>query len=555
MFLLMIISSIAEFSTLSLVMPFLIVIWSPDIIYENNITLFILNFFNLKDFKSLQLLFSFLFIICVIFASIIKTINLRTYIYLAQSIGSDLSTTAYSNVIAQEYTYHVEINSSSIISAIGTFSDVTVDFIIYTLAIGTSVFTSLGLISGLIYVNAKYTFYTLFILGFTYSLLLLITKRKLYLNSIKTATLYNSEVQLLQESLSSIRDVIIGNSQKYFIANFNKLVSERRKFSSESQFLGSSPKYIIEGIGIILIVSISAFSIILNKAPNESKLIFPFLGAIALGCQRLLPSLQLIYASMTGLRHGKSSVKKFINLVNLPVPSKKLDQANTFEFKNFIEFKNVSFSYLKNSSYVLKNLNFKINKGERIGILGETGSGKSTFIDLMIGIIKPDQGKIILDKNELHKKIQKVDLLNLVAHVPQVIYLIDSSYAQNIAFGIEPKLIDMNLVKKCAKIARIHDFIELQKEKYNGKVGEKGIKLSGGQRQRIGIARALYQKSKILILDEATSALDQKTEEKVLEGLFSFDKELTILIISHRKSSLDFCDRIINIKNNTISYL
>ena len=181
MFLLMVISSIAEFCTLSLVMPFLIVIWSPDIIFDNNITLFIVNILNLKDsnFTSIQLLFSLLFIFFVTFASIIKTINLRTYIYLAQSIGADLSTKAYANIISQEYSYHIETNSSSVISAIGKYSDITVDFIVYALAIGTSLLTSLGLISGLLFVNAKYTFYTLFILGFTYSLLLLTTKKKM----------------------------------------------------------------------------------------------------------------------------------------------------------------------------------------------------------------------------------------------------------------------------------------------------------------------------------------------------------------------------------------
>ena len=236
----------------------------------------------------------------------------------------------------------------------------------------------------------------------------------------------------------------------------------------------------------------------------------------------------------------------------MPVPSKEVELKNNFKFTKTIEFKNVSFSYLKNNFYVLKNINFKIKKGDRIGIIGETGSGKSTFIDLMIGILKPDEGKIFLDNNELHKQVQKTDLLNSVAHIPQVIYLIDSSYAQNIAFGIDPKLIDMNLVIECAKLAKIHDFIESQGDKYNTKVGEKGIKISGGQRQRIGIARALYKKSNILILDEATSALDEETERKVLEGLFNYGKELTIIVISHRKSSLSFCDRIINIKNNSI---
>ena len=173
----------------------------------------------------------------------------------------------------------------------------------------------------------------------------------------------------------------------------------------------------------------------------------------------------------------------------------------------------------------------------------------------MIGLIKPDKGKIMLDSGELHKNINKRDLLNSVAHVPQVIYLIDSTYFQNIAFGVGQEQIDINLVKKCANIAKIDDFIESQPEKYNSQVGEKGIKLSGGQRQRIGIARALYKNPKILILDEATSALDEKTEEKVLKNLFSYDKEITIIVISHRKSSLKYCNKIMKVENQTLSKL
>ncbi len=551
----MVIASIAEFCTLALVMPFLIVIWSPEFIEKNNFIVFFSDLLKLDGQISIQLFLSLLFVLCVIIASIIKTINLRTYIYLAQSIGADLSTIAYSNVIAQEYSYHINTNSSNIISAIGNYSNITVDFIIYSLGISTSVITSLGIISGLIYVNAKYTFYTLFILGFSYSLLLLITKKRMYTNSSKSASLYNAEVQLIQESLSSIRDIIIGSNDKYFKEKFSKLERERRSIDSESQFLGNSPRFIIEGIGIILLVSISTISIALNSSPSESKLIFPLLGAIALGCQRLLPLLQLIYSSLTGLRHGRSSVSKLVELVNLSIPKKDFQKNLTFQFTKYIEFKNVSFSYLRDNSYILRDINLKINKGDRIGILGETGSGKSTFIDLMIGLIKPDKGKIMINSRELHKNMNKRDLLNSVAHVPQVIYLIDSTYFQNIAFGVEQEEIDINLVKKCANIASINDFIESQPEKYNSKVGEKGIKLSGGQRQRIGIARALYKNPKILILDEATSALDEKTEAKVLKNLFNYDKEITILVISHRKSSLKYCNKIMRVKNQSLSKL
>ena len=209
----------------------------------------------------------------------------------------------------------------------------------------------------------------------------------------------------------------------------------------------------------------------------------------------------------------------------------------------------MSFRYNFDKPYILKDINFVIKRGERIGIKGITGSGKSTLIDIIMGLLKPTNGKVLVDGDDIHSRKYSDKWHKNITHVPQNIYLIDSSFAKNIAFGIPDKEINMDKVKEVAKKAHIASFIGESNQNYKNRVGEKGIKLSGGQRQRIGIARALYKQTELIILDEATSALDKETEKKIMDSIKSLNPNITILVIAHRLSTLDFCDKIIELRN------
>ena len=221
-------------------------------------------------------------------------------------------------------------------------------------------------------------------------------------------------------------------------------------------------------------------------------------------------------------------------------------------FKNKIHFKSIGFKYQKESPLILENINLEINKGEKIGIIGPTGEGKSTFIDIFMGLLKPTYGEILVDGVNIHSgKYIEVWMKNL-AHVPQNIYLTDNSFSENIAFGIRKEKIDFEKVKKCANMAKISSYIESCSKGYETFVGEGGINLSGGQKQRIGIARSLYKGSELIIFDEATSALDKKTEEEVMDSIKNLSKEKTILIVAHRLSTLKFCDRILKIEKGSL---
>jgi ATP-binding cassette subfamily B protein len=216
----------------------------------------------------------------------------------------------------------------------------------------------------------------------------------------------------------------------------------------------------------------------------------------------------------------------------------------------------LSFRFSDDGPSVLNQIDVEIHRGERIGIIGSTGSGKSTFVDLLMGLLKPTAGKILLDGKDLHA-VDHPELLmawrSSIAHVPQSIYLADGSIAENIAFGLQKDQIDMAMVQQAAEQAQIAAFIESSTEGYNSFVGERGIRLSGGQRQRIGIARALYKQAQVLVLDEATSALDTATEHTVMEAIESLSKQLTIVMVAHRLTTVQRCNRIIRLDHGCIA--
>jgi ATP-binding cassette, subfamily B, bacterial PglK len=280
------------------------------------------------------------------------------------------------------------------------------------------------------------------------------------------------------------------------------------------------------------------------------------LGILALAAQRLLPTIQLIYSSWTDIRAKSHAVHAVLEVLSQPLPKfTSNDLVQPLCIKSYISFEQVSFRYSPAGPQVIQELSFRINKGERIGIIGSTGSGKSTTLDLLMGLLAPTSGRICIDGVDLHEALYPGRLLAwraAIAHVPQSVYLADSSYAANIAFGILPEQINMERVKHAARQAQIADFIDTCPHGYDGIVGERGIRISGGQRQRIGIARALYRQAEVLVFDEATNALDNTTEQAVMEAIEGLSRELTIILIAHRLTTVARCDRILELDHGLL---
>jgi ATP-binding cassette subfamily B protein len=283
--------------------------------------------------------------------------------------------------------------------------------------------------------------------------------------------------------------------------------------------------------------------------------VIPLLGALALGAQRLLPALQQVYSGWSSLIGYNTAMQAVLALLSQPLPP-QVQVVEPLQLGQSIRLDSVHFSYGHDQPKVLHGVNLQIRRGERIGLIGSTGSGKSTMMDLLMGLLPPTAGQLLVDGADLHDPEHPDRLMAWrasIAHVPQSIYLADSSIAENIAFGVPSEYIDLALVKQAAAQAQIASFIESNPEGYESFVGERGIRLSGGQRQRIGLARALYKKARVLVLDEATSALDTRTEETVMKAINGLSESLTVIMIAHRLSTLKSCDRVIRLEHGSVS--
>jgi ABC-type bacteriocin/lantibiotic exporter with double-glycine peptidase domain len=278
----------------------------------------------------------------------------------------------------------------------------------------------------------------------------------------------------------------------------------------------------------------------------------PLLGTLALGGFRLLPALQMSYASWSNLQANRVVLREVIDLLSEPAQVNDRDISREVKFSESIVLEDVSFRYEESAPYVLDHVNISIKKGSKIGLLGETGCGKSTLLDLIMGLLDPTSGQLLIDGRRMEPDSVRL-WRRRIAHVPQEVFLSDNSFAENIAFGVPDNSIDYGRLREVAKTACILEFIENQRTGFGEQLGERGVRLSGGQRQRIGIARALYRNPDVLILDEATNALDRSTEIRVMEGVSSLDSGVTLVVVSHRRSTLDYCDETFRVANGAVA--
>lgn len=545
----MIVASIAEVITIASIIPFLSVLTKSESINSGEITKIILNVISNISHANDAYTLTIIFISSILIASLIRVFVIIFQIALTYTIGAELSTSIFEKTIYQPYSTHISRNTSEIISTITVrVNSVIGDLIFPILTIVSSSFMAIAILVSLFLIDPNITFLMLAILGFFYLSVILLTKSRLSFHSKNVNYQYTRLVQTIQESLGSIRETLLGGTQSLSVAQFKNSEVPLKISMAKIQIFSLTPRYIIEGCGIALI---GLFAYSMNKNGTAESAI-PVLGAFALASQRLLPLFQQGYSSFTAIRGGENSVNAALNLLNQPmqnfVSSKK--NAPNLIFQNAITITDLSFGYYPDKN-VLNNVTLRIDKGDRIGLIGETGSGKSTLVDILAGLLFPSTGEMMVDGVVVNER-NRSEWQKNVAYVPQDIYLVDSTIQMNIALGSNLKYLNQESVKQSANLAKISDFIDSLPYKYESHVGERGVKLSGGQKQRIGIARALYRKANFIILDEATSALDSKTEDLIMESIKELPQDITLIIIAHRLDTLRGCNKIFKIDKGSL---
>jgi ATP-binding cassette subfamily B protein len=470
---------------------------------------------------------------------------------LAHRSGTDISSEIYLRTLYQPYHIHTSRNTSELISGAGKVGH-SVNILFQSLTIFSTSLLIITIITTIFIINSQIAIFLGLFLGGSYLIISLFTRYRLNSISRDISIQSTNVIKLMQEGLGGIRDILLDGTQKIFTKIYTKSDLTLRLAQAESAFISRAPRYAMEGLGMI---GIAILAFYLTFQEQGLTAVLPTIAFVVLGIQRLLPSMQQCYNSWVIFRGLYDSLGDTIKLLEQPIENHLLlnKKFEKLKFEKSINLIDLHYYYEKESGNIIDGLDLKIKKGSRVCFVGETGSGKSTLLDLIMGFYKPVSGYINIDEETINSKNIKWWQKN-IAHVPQSIYLTDSTIAENIAFGIPYEKINMRRLEDVAKKANIYDFINSKDEKFLAKIGERGTQISGGQKQRLGIARALYKKPKLLVLDEATSGLDRLTEELVINSLENIDKEITIIMVAHRETTMKSCDRIIELKNGKINF-
>jgi ABC-type multidrug transport system fused ATPase/permease subunit len=543
----MILAAVAEVVSLGTVIPFLGILVAPNAVLKYSTIQAIISPLH-GSRESLIALFTVIFIIAALIAGALRLLLLWGTTRVAYGAGSDLSIELYRRTLYQPYEVHMSRNSSVVLGSVGKVGGV-MSILSQCLLAASSGILLLAISTAMIALDPPVALLSLFGFGLSYGLIAYASRFKLRRNSLRIADEQTKVFKAIQEGLGGIRDVLLDGTQRLYCDVYRDADRPLRRGQADNIFIAGSPRYVMEALGLVMIAMLAYF---LSQRPDGISSSLPLLGALALGAQRLLPVLQQGYSAWANIIGAQASLADTIMMLEQPIQEELLlPSPKPLEFRHAITFEDVHFRYGEAGPWVIRDLNLEIRKGSRIGLVGPTGSGKSTAMDILMGLLVPTQGQLLVDGKPVDGDRLRA-WQRTIAHVPQSIYLSDASFIENIAFGVPPGQIDLERVQQAARQAQIADFIESCTQGYLTPVGERGARLSGGQRQRVGIARALYKQASVLVFDEATSALDNVTENSLMESIEALNCDLTIILIAHRLSTVQNCSVVIEMTGGVI---
>jgi ATP-binding cassette, subfamily B, bacterial PglK len=543
------VSSAAEVVSLGAIIPFIGILTQPERAMQSASVGAFARWLGITSASDLVLPLTLAFAAAAVVAGALRLTMIWASLRIATATGTDFGLDVYRRTLYQPYRVHITRSSSEIISGITQKIAAVVIVLMSAVTLVTSSILFVAIMIALVSFEPMVAGASLLVFGAGYGLIAWQSRRRLARNSSIVAREQIAVIKALQEGLGGIRDVLLDGTQKVYIDSYERSMRPLQRATGENIFMGQAPRYAMETLGMVLVAGL-AYTITRNSSDVGTAL--PILGALGLGAQRLLPLLQQMYGAWSYVAGSRGSLVDVLVLLDQPMSEEAgRPLPAPMEFAQAVEFRDVCFRYADAGPWILENISLRIERGSRVGIVGTTGSGKSTTLDLLMALIDPTEGEILVDGRPV-SGTQRRAWQQAIAHVPQNIYLSDTTIAENIALGVRANAIDMDRVREAARRAQIAEFIESRPGGYQAIVGERGISLSGGQRQRIGIARALYKRASVLILDEATNALDSTTETAVMEGVEQLSDDLTIVFVAHRVSTLEHCDLIIQLEGGRI---
>ena len=539
------IGMILETAGIGMVMPLLIMLTQSNSIPPE--IKFILDVFGI-DLNVLQnIIVMLLLMVGYFFVKFLFLLYLslkqNSFVYKLQS---QLSTLLFKGYLMSPYSFHLQHNSSELIrNVIGEVSQFT-GAILALLVFITEIFVLIGIIILLLFIEPFGALISLLVLGSSALLFDRISKN--YVKKWGFVRQDNEGIRLknLNQGLNAYKEIKISGTEKIFINKFETNSLNVADMEIRSNVLSATPRLGLEFlavIGVFILIFIS-----LNQGKSFTEIV-PTIGIFGVAAFRIMPSINRLINTGQVVRYHLSVILMLEKEINYfkKLRGRKNKKLITI---NQIEIQDVSFRYAKSSDFILKNINFEMRKEEFVGIIGASGTGKSTFLSIILGLLKPNKGFVKNNKQNIHKNID--DWQNIIGYVPQDVYLIDDTIENNIAFGLKSHEINKEKLKEAIEFAFLNKFLNQLPNGLKTIVGEKGALISGGQKQRIGLARAIYNKPQLLILDEATSALDSKTEKLIISNIKKLPFKPIILMITHRENSLKLCDSVYEFSNNIL---
>ncbi len=552
-FFVILIMAFIEIAGLASIVPFMAILSDPNVIEDNsqlNMVYQVSRDFGIENEKQFLFLSGLVVFLLLVVSLITKALATYLQVNFSSTAKFNLEKRLVTSYLSQSYVWFLDRHSAdlgkNILGEVGTVIKGGVQAMINLITRGV---VAIAVLILLLIVDAKLTLIVGFTLGFTYFVIFALTRSFLKYIGNERFKANRWRFTTVSEAFGAVKEIKLGGFEKNYVDRFSEPAKKLANYEAFFGVLSQLPRFAIEAVafgGMLLI------TLYLMAKSNNFVNIVPTIALYTLAGYRLIPLLQGVFDCVNTLRYSKASVDALYDDLKRLKISDLNNEKKVLELKKEINLNNISFSYPNSSELNLQNINLKIPVGSDVGIVGITGSGKSTLIDIILGLHKPKNGNLEVDGVKIDN-FNRRSWQQSIGYVPQQIFLFDDTIASNIAFGIDPKNIDQEAVEKAAKIANIHKFIVNDLPlKYKTLIGERGIRLSGGQRQRLGIARALYHNPKVLVLDEATNALDVHTEQIVIEEIKKIQEDRTMIVITHRLNSVKDFDNIIIIEKGQI---
>jgi len=551
--LMIIVVALIDTAGVASILPFIAVLSNPSLIETNVILNSVYQFskiFGVENSQQFSFFLGLLVLSLLLISLITRVVTVYAQVRFAEMRHYSISKRLVEGYLRQPYQWFLNQNSAdlgkNILSEVSQIIGAGFSQLLEGVAKAAIILTIIIL---LIIVDPKLAFIVGSTISAAYGLIFYFLKKNIILIGKERLKHNGLRFKVINEAFNALKEVKLGGLEQSYIKSFANSAEIFAKTSTRANVITQLPRYFLEAIIFGGVLIILLYLMMKTGSFNNS---LPIISLYVFAGYRLMPALQQVYASLTQLNFIKPSIDKLYDDIKNLEPFNDDQDKGILSINKSIDLKNIHYNYPSSSRTILKDINISIPAKSTLGLIGTTGCGKTTILDIILGLLQPNQGVLEVDGQIITKKNLR-SWQRLIGYVPQSIYLTDDSIAANIAIGQDPKDFNYENIQKSAKIANLHKFItEELPDQYESKIGENGVKLSGGQRQRLGIARALYYNPQLLILDEATSALDNETEKAVIDAINNLNKDITIIFVAHRMNTISNCDIILKLDKGQI---